>query len=126
MAVIEEGKYLSDLLKFEFDRNFCREVVTVAVGQNLKLGTIVGIVTTTGFAKIVSLDPEEEDGSDTAVGVILDDVDAVSKEKEAVIVMRIAIVAADAVVFPVGATDAQKKKIIRDLNDSGILVRKTV
>ena len=49
-----------DLLKFEIDKNYCRETVIVAAGQNLKPGTVVGIVATTGFAKIVSIDSEEE------------------------------------------------------------------
>ncbi|MDR1334788.1 MAG: head decoration protein, partial [Holosporaceae bacterium] len=101
MAVIEEGKNLGDLLNWELDRNYCRETVTVASGQNLKLGTVVGIVAATGFAKIVSVDPEEEDGSDTAVGVILED--ATSGAKAAVIIARTAIVIADGVIFPAGA-----------------------
>jgi hypothetical protein len=39
---IEEKENLGDLLKFEIDKNYCRETVTVAAGQNLKIGTIVG------------------------------------------------------------------------------------
>jgi hypothetical protein len=124
--VIEEGKYLSDLLKWELDRNYCRESVTVASGQNLKLGTVVGIVTATGAVKIVSVDPEEEDGSDVAVGIILEDIDATSGAKKAVIVTRIAIVLADGIIFPAGTTDAQKKKIAGDLKAVGILIRETV
>jgi hypothetical protein len=124
--VIEEGKNLADVLNWEIDKNYCREVVTVASGQNLKLGTVVGIVTGTGAAKIVSVDPEEEDGSDVAVGIILEDANATSGAKNAVIVTRGATVLADGIVFPNGVTDAQKKKIIKDLDARGILVRKTV
>jgi hypothetical protein len=126
MAVIEEGKNLGDLLNWELDRNYCRETVTVASGQNLKQGAIVGLISASGLAKVVSIDPEEEDGSDTAVGVILDDVDATSGAKKAVIIARTAIVIADGVVFPAGATDAQKKKITGDLKTVGVLIRKTV
>jgi hypothetical protein len=124
--VVEEGKNLADVLNFEIDKNYCREVVTVASGQNLKLGTVVGIVAGTGAAKIVSVDPEEEDGSDVAVGIILEDANATSGAKNAVIVTRGATVLEEGVVFPNGATDAQKKKIIKDLDARGILVRKTV
>jgi hypothetical protein len=126
MAVIEEGKNLGDLLNWELDRNYCRETVTVASGQNLKSGTVVGIVAATGFVKIVSIDPEEEDGSDAAIGVILDDVDTTSGAKSAVIIARGAIVLADGIVFPAGATDVQKKKIVGDLDGRGIVIRKTV
>ncbi|MDR1236236.1 MAG: head decoration protein [Holosporaceae bacterium] len=124
--VIEEGKNLADVLNFEIDKNYCREVVMVASGQNLKLGAVVGIVTATGAAKIVSVDPEEEDGSDVAVGVVLENVDATSGAKSAVIVTRIATVVADGIVFPNGATDAQKKKITKDLDARGVVIKKTV
>jgi hypothetical protein len=99
--------------------------VTVAAGQNLKLGTVVGIVTATGAAKIVSIDPEEEDGSDIAVGVILEDVNATSGSKKSPMLARGAIVADSVTVFPAGTTDAQKKKIIKDLETRGIITRKT-
>jgi hypothetical protein len=124
--VIEEGKNLADVLNFEIDKNYCREVVTVASGQNLKLGAIVGIVTATGAAKIVSVDPEEEDGSDVAVGVILENVDATSGAKKVVIVARVATVLADGIVFPAGVTDAQKKKITKDLDARGVVIRKAI
>jgi hypothetical protein len=123
--IIEEKENLADLLKFEIDKNYCRETITVAAGQNLKLGTVVGIVAATGFAKIVSIDPEEEDGSDTAVGMILEDADAMSMAKKSVMIARGAIVADSALVFPAGATDAQKKKLIKDLESRGIVTRKS-
>ena len=130
MTVIEEGKNLGDLLNWELDRNYCREVVTVASGQNLERGAIVGIVTATGFAKSVYLitgaQNEVLDGSEVAVGMVLEDVDATGGTKTAVIIARAAIVIADSVIFPAGATDAQKKKITGDLRATGILIRKTV
>jgi hypothetical protein len=130
MAAIEEGKNLGDLLNWELDRNYCREVVTIASGQDLKRGAIVGIVTATGFAKSVYLitgaQNEVLDGSEVAVGVILDEVDATGGAKKAVIVSRAAIVLADEIIFTAGATDAQKKKITKDLDARGIVIRKTV
>jgi hypothetical protein len=131
MAVIEEGKNLGDVLNWELDRNYCREVVTVASGQNLKQGAIVGLVTATGLAKSVYLitgaSQETLDGSEIAVGVLLDDVDATGGEgKKAVIVSRAAIVTADGVIFPAGATDAQKKKITKDLDARGIVIRQAI
>jgi hypothetical protein len=125
MTIIENAG-LGDLLKFEIDKNYCREVVTVASGQNLKLGTVVGVVTATGATKIVSIDPEEEDGSDVAVGVILEDIDATSGSKKSLMLARGAIVADSVTVFPTGATDAQKKKIIKDLETRGIVIRKAI
>jgi hypothetical protein len=125
MTIIENAG-LGDLLKLELDKNYCREVVTVASGQNLKIGTVVGVVTATGATKIVSLDSEEEDGSDVAVGIIIEDTDATSGSKKSLMLARGAIVADSVVVFPTGATDAQKKKIIKELDARGILIRKAI
>jgi hypothetical protein len=126
MAVIEEGKNLSDLLKFEADKNYCRETFTVASGQNLKFGTVVGMKTATGEVKIVSIASQKTDGSDTAIGVILEDVDATGGAKRGVVITIGALLAYDCLVFPVGATNAQKKKITTELYYRGIRVIKTV
>jgi cyclophilin family peptidyl-prolyl cis-trans isomerase len=127
---IEENTRLGDLLKYETDKNYCREVVTVASGQNLKLGEIVGMKTANDQVKSVYLitgaQNEVLDGSEIAIGVILEDVDATAGVKKALIVARAAIVADSCVLFPTGATDAQKNKIIQDLDARGIVIRKAV
>jgi hypothetical protein len=126
MAVIEEGKNLGDLLKFEIDKNYCRETVTVASGQNLKFGTVVGMKTATGEVKIVSIASQETDGSDEAVGILLEDVDATGGAKKSLIISIGAMVAYDCLVFPGGASDAQKKAIVKGLFQRAIRVIKTV
>jgi hypothetical protein len=130
MAVIEERKNLGDLLIWELDRNYCREVATVAAGQNLKAGAVVGTVAETGLAKAVFLIPAEYegdlDGSENAVGVLLEDADATSGAKKAVTAVRAAVIAEDGIVFPAVPTDVQKKKIVADLDARGIVIRKTV
>jgi glutamate formiminotransferase len=123
---IEENKNLGDLLKYETDKNYCREVVTVAAGQNLKIGTVVGMKTATDEVKIVSLNGEETDGSDVAIGVILEDANATSGAKKALMIARDAIVASGVVVFPEGATADQKKKIKKDLEARGLVIRQSV
>jgi hypothetical protein len=123
--VIEEDNRLGDLLKFEADKNYCRETFTVASGQNLKFGTVVGMKTATGEVKVVSIASQESDGSDTSIGVILEDVDATSGAKKGVVITIGALLAHDCLVFPSGATDAQKKKITTELYYRGIRVAKT-
>jgi hypothetical protein len=123
---ITENKNLGDLLKYEADKNYCRETVIVAAGQNLKIGTIVGIKSATDEAKIVSIEAEETDGSDVAFGVLLEDVDATAGAKKSVIVARDAIVSSSCVVFPESANADQKKKIIKDLEARGIVTRQSV
>jgi hypothetical protein len=124
--VIEEDNRLGDLLKFEVDKNYCRETVTVAAGQNLKFGTVVGTKSATGEVKIVSIASQETDGSDEVTGIILEDVDATAGAKKSVVVLGAAMVAYDYLVFPAAATDAQKKKIVKELFQRAIRVIKTV
>jgi hypothetical protein len=52
MAVKTEGKYSSDVVKFEQDRNFGREVLTEATGQDLAIGDIYRLAT--GEATIIT------------------------------------------------------------------------
>jgi hypothetical protein len=124
--VVEEDNRLGDLLKFEVDKNYCRETVTVASGQNLKFGTVVGTKTATGEVKIVSIASSETDGSDEVTGIILEDVDATAGAKKSVTISIGAMVAYDCLVFPNGATDAQKKKIITGLFHLAIRVIKAI
>ena len=122
---MEENNRLGDLLKYEADKNYCREVMTVASGQNLKMGAVVGIKSATDEIKIVSISDEETDGSDSAFGVLLEDVDATSAAKKALVIARDAILASDYVVFPADSTAEQKKKITKDLEKRGIVIRKS-
>ena len=63
MTIEEKGRLLS-LLKYEAEKNYCREVVTIAQGQNLRMGTIVGEKTADGTYKQVSLvDPTDEEAT---------------------------------------------------------------
>ena len=68
MPVITEGLNLGDLLKYEAPNLYSRDQVTVAAGQNLVLGTVVGIDAATG--KVKQIDPAATDGTEVAVGVL--------------------------------------------------------
>jgi hypothetical protein len=130
MAVIEEGKKISDFLKWELDKNFCREVLTFATGQNLKAGSVVGILDATGLAKSIYLITGEEeaplDGSQDAVGLLLEDVNASGGAKAGVVLSRGAIVTEDFVIYPGAASAAHKAKAKKDLSARGISIRETV
>lgn len=126
MKTFTEPNNLGDLLKYEADKNYCREVVTVAQGQNLKLGTILGMVEANDQVKAVFSDDEATDGSNIAVGVLLEDVDATSEAKKSLMVARDAIVSSACVIFPAEATSDQKKKIIKDLEARGLVIRQSV
>ena len=193
MTALTESKNIGDLLKYELDKNYCREVVTIASGQNLKMGTVLGIsngkytagvncttvgdvnaegnlsvtgnlsitggtvsitggtsATTTenevetttitggaisvtgGTASISGATLEIEDGTVSlnadrifASAVLLEDVDASSADKQALVLKRASIVDEASLIFPLSATDEQKSKFKKDLARSGILVRKS-
>lgn len=123
---IEEKDRSFSILKYEADKNYSREVVKIAQGQNLKMGSVVGQITANGKYKEVSITENETDGSDSAVGVVLQDVDATEASKEGLIVARDAIVIESKIIYPEEATAEQKKKILSDLEKRGIVVRQGV
>lgn len=125
MKTFIELNNLGDLLKYEADKNYCREVVIVAQGQNLKLGTILGMVDAADQVKAVSLDDEETNGTYTAIAVLLEDVDSTSEAKKSIMVARDAIVSTAGAIFPDSATADQKKKIIKDLEARGLVIRQS-
>ncbi|WP_174515624.1 head decoration protein [Wolbachia endosymbiont of Cardiocondyla obscurior] len=123
MTSITEGNNLGDLLKYEVSNLYSRDQITVAKGQNLKLGTVVGCDTKDGLIK--SLNPTATDGTQTAIGVITSDVNATETTK-AVIITRIAMLADHAVVWPANITEEQKAAAIKQLDARGIIIRKGV
>lgn len=122
--MITEANRPGSILKYEADENYSREVVTIAKGQNLKMGTVVGEVSASGEYKAVSVSESETDGSDTALGVLFADVDATAEATQGVIITRDAIVIGSALVYPDGITEDQKKKVIKDLENRGVVTRK--
>ena len=73
MPSITQSKNLGDLLKYEAPNLYSREAATVAAGQNLQLGTVLGKKTADG--KLYALAPAAADGTETAVSVLAVDTD---------------------------------------------------
>lgn len=124
MTCITEQNNLGDLLKYEASNLYSRDQVTIAKGQNLTLGTVVGSDTKDNLIKI--LNPTATDGTQTAIGVIANDVDAKAADTKAVIITRIALLADHAIVWPPGITGEQKTAAIKQLGIRGIIIRKGV
>ncbi|MDN5248208.1 MAG: head decoration protein [Wolbachia endosymbiont of Tyrophagus putrescentiae] len=124
MITITESNNLGDLLKYEASSLYSRDQVTVAKGQNLSLGAVVGKKTDDNLIKV--LNPIATDGTQTAVGVITRDVDAKAADTKAVIITRIAMLADHAVVWPATITEEQKATAIKQLETRGIILRKGV
>lgn len=122
MSAIQETNNLGDLLKYEAPNLYSRDLATVAAGQNLVLGAVVGVETST--SKLKALDPAATDGTENAFGVLANDVDAtLIARSDALLITRHAIVASHAMVWPVAITPAQKATAIAQLEARGVLVR---
>ena len=125
MPAITEGLNLGDLLKYEAPNLFSRDQVTVASGQTLPLGAVVGIVTATG--KVKQIDPSATDGSQYAAGVLMQPCDAALIDREdGLMVARHAIVADHALTWPAAITAAEKHAAVLQLKSLGVLIRKGV
>ncbi len=125
MNAINEPINLGDLLKYEEDcLNYSREQVSVASGQNLELGAVVGRVTATG--KLKRFDPVATDGTEDVAGILLGAIDATLIQRDdALLLARHAIVASHAVVWPAGITAEQKAAAIAAIEARGILIRQS-
>ncbi|MBS0214038.1 MAG: head decoration protein [Proteobacteria bacterium] len=122
MTAMTQPKNLGDVLKYEAPNLYSREIDTVAAAQNLGIGTVVGRDTTT--AKLKAFDPDATDGSEIAIGVLGNDVDATLIDRDdALLIARHAIVARGALVWPSGITPAQKASAEAHLTFLGVLVR---
>ena len=122
MPTLTQPKNLGDLLKYEAPNLYSREQDTVAAAQHLALGTVVGRETAT--ARLKALDPAASDGTESAVGVLGNAVDATLIDREdAILIARHAIVARGALVWPNSISAAQKNAAIQQLAERGVLVR---
>ena len=92
---------LGDLLKYELNGNYCREVVTLKGGTDFPLGAVLGRITATGKYRLSpAAAVTGDEGAETAVAVLIEAVDATAGDRTGVVVARgPAIVSKDALVF---------------------------
>lgn len=90
MSLKTQPNTLGDFLKYEAAAEYSREEVTIASGQNLPGGMVIGRETATG--KIKASPAAGADGTQVAIGVLLFPVDATAADKKGVIAARHAIV----------------------------------
>ena len=122
MPALIEPLNLGDLLKYEAPNLYSRDRVTVAAGQTLVLGTVLGMVTATG--KVKQIDPSATDGSQYASGVLMQDADAhMADRDDGLMVARHAIVSDHALQWPTGIASAEQHAAVLQLKSLGILVR---
>ena len=121
MPVITESMNLGDLLKYEAPNLYSRDAITLAAGQNLKLGSVLGQDSTEG--KFHAFNPAATDGTENAVGVLANDTDATLIDRDdAILISRHAILARHALLWPEGITPTQKTAATAQLRGLGLVV----
>jgi len=103
MTTLTEGVYTAEFLLSEANGKRSREVVTIASGNNLGVGHVLGKITASG--KYADFDNDAVDGTETAVAVLYADCDASAADKEAVVVFRDAEVSDAKLVWTDAAND---------------------
>lgn len=116
---------LSAFIKAEEEQSYSRKDITVASGQNLAIGTVLGKITASG--KYAAYDNDAVDGTQTAAGILTAAVNASAEDAPGVAVVREAIAAKEQLIFGAGVTtQGEKDAAYVDLEAIGIVCRATV
>lgn len=105
MAALVKPPTEGDVLKFDLDKNYTREVVTLLAGTDYKIGSVLGQITASGKYQ---LSPATgADGSETATAVLVAAIDATAGDVAGVVVRRgPAIVSKANLVYAASVADA--------------------
>ena len=124
MATLTETQHAGEFIISEASGTRSRETITVLSGQDLSAGAVVGKVASgAGSGKYKEYNPANVDGSETAVGVLFDGVDASAADKAGVIMARDAEVTSADLQWFSGATSGQKTTGESELATLGIIAR---
>jgi len=110
---------ISDVLLLEVCSGWTKDTVIVAASQTLAVGQVVGQVTASG--SIVILAPGASDGSQIAVGVMVDPISPIASTQKGTILARGAVVDPTKLQWPGGITAPQKATALAQLKALGII-----
>lgn len=118
---VTEGRHRGEFLVSTANKTRSFSKVTIASGQDLKAGHVLGVVTASG--EYSEYDPGNADGTETAVAISYDNVDASDGAVEATVVDKDAEVNAAELVWFEDATEGEKETGQSELADVGIIAR---
>jgi hypothetical protein len=123
MPVLTEPPSMGDVLKYEVNPNYTREVVTLLAGMPYPIGAVLGRITASGKYKLAT--SGGTDGAQTATAVLLYAVDATLADAIGIVVARgPAIVSRAALAYDGTVDDAAKVTTkIGQLAAAGIVAR---
>lgn len=123
MAIITEGNHQAEFLLGELD-SLSLDTVTLITGQNIKSGTVLGKITASG--KYTLHNNAASDGSEVAVAISLNDVDATSADTPCVIVARMQEVILSKLIFKDGISAPNKTAALGVLATKFIIARESM
>ena len=89
MPVLTKSPTLGDLLKFELDGNYCREIVTLKAGTSYALGATLGRITASGKYRLSpAAEVTGDEGAEVAVAVLIEAIDASAGDRSGLVVAR--------------------------------------
>ena len=86
MPVLTQPPSMGDVLKYEVNPNYTREVITLLQGQPYPVGAVLGRITASGKYKLAT--SGGSDGAQTATAVLLYAVDATLADAVGIVVAR--------------------------------------
>lgn len=120
MTTYNEGLGAGGHLASEANGSRSREEGVVVSGQDLNAGHVVAV---DGAGKYLELVPGAADGTEDAVGVLYDAVDATGGDANGIVHVRDCEVVDAELTWPDGITSGQKDTAISQLAAAGIIVR---
>ncbi len=123
MPVLTQPPSMGDVLKYEVNPNYTREVVTLLAGMPYPVGAVLGRITASGKYKLAT--SGGSDGAQTATAVLLYAVDATLADAVGIVVARgPAIVSRAALAYDATVDDGAKITTkIGQLAAAGIIAR---
>ncbi len=123
MAVLTQPPGMGDVLKYELNPNYTREVVTLLAGSSYPVGAVLGKITASG--KYTISPATGSDGAETAAAVLLYATDATLADATGLVLARgPAIVSRAGLVFDASIDDGTKIAAkITELASAGIIAR---
>jgi hypothetical protein len=107
MTVLTKPPSLGDVLKYEVEPNYTRDVITLLAGMPYPIGSVLGKITASGKYKLAT--SGGADGAQTAVAVLLYGVDATQADAQGIVVARgPSIVSRPALAYDASVNDAAK------------------
>jgi len=121
MVAVPYGRGAGHFIAGEANFWRSRQHETLAAGNKLVAGAVLGRVTTGG--KLTAHTPGATDGSQNAMGILFDDADATAEDKRVVVLARDFEADGRALTWASGITNTQKNTAIAALAALGIVVR---